>query len=759
MLHRHLMIPGALALAQVAGSATAATVEEITVTATKREAAITDVAITMDAVGTEDLRSNNIKTPQDVAFLVPNVDIKGTSQGQANPAITIRGVGQNNFNSNNNGSAGVYLNEVFLSSPGLMSLAMLDVERVEVLKGPQGTLYGRNASAGALNLVSVKARQEFDGFATASLGDYKTKRFEGAVGGGISETMSVRVSGLFDEQGESFHKNRLTGDDFGKSKNYAFRGQVAHEGTRLDANFTLGYQKQDVVNNPLTNFGLFDGAFSFSPCGAAAAGGLDNSQCVDVQGYQNTNSDPFSHDFDPNRADELRSDADVVNTSLRLDYDISESLLLTSISGFVDQERFYGENTWATPLEYIAATHDEDLRQFSQELRLTGETGIANWIAGVYYGRDTINAINQFNTEDLLGDNGFAVSNTVDWDYRQKTENYAVFGSIDWALSDAFTIVTGLRYTDEEIDFEGATVVTDLDLIADSTAATCSNTSPKCVFKDDNTDWRLALEWRPSDNLLGYVSASTGFKSGGFNGDFSLGGFLNGDPPGVGGGYQPYKSEKLTVYEVGAKSTLADGNVQLNGAVFYYDYQDYQTLGPSDFGFNLTNLDKAELSGLDLDIAARVTDRWDVRAGLGYVDTKIKDPRVASDAKLPNAPEWQATAGTSYVVPVSADWALSLRADLKYVDDVPRTLTEGLDVGSGILRNPGFSVTKSYTLVNARVGLIQPEGNWEVSAYATNLTDEEYFVEAFDVFDPIGAVGKLAGSPRQLGLTATYTFD
>ena len=181
-----------------------AQIEEVVVTAQKREQAITDVSLSITAVTGDLARSAGVERPQDVAFLVPNVDIKGTSQSEANPAITVRGIGMNNFNSNNNQSVGVYVNEVFLSSPGMMSLSMMDIERIEVLKGPQGTLYGRNSSGGAINIISAKPSQELDGFASLSYGDFDKVRFEGALGGGLSDTMAGRVSVLYDRQGESF---------------------------------------------------------------------------------------------------------------------------------------------------------------------------------------------------------------------------------------------------------------------------------------------------------------------------------------------------------------------------------------------------------------------------------------------------------------------------------------------------------------------------------------------------------------------------
>ena len=234
------------------------TIEEVVVTAQKREQAITDVSLTVSAFTGEMARANGVNKPQDIAFLIPNVDIKGSSQSEANPAITIRGIGMNNFNSNNNQSVGVYVNEVFLSSPGMMSLSMMDIERIEVLKGPQGTLYGRNSSGGAINIISAKPTQELDGFVNLSVGDYDMVRFEGALGGGLWDSVSGRVSVLYDKQGESFHTNALTGSDFGDSENTGVRAQLAYEGERLSGNLMVTVMNQDVQNRPFTHFGMFD---------------------------------------------------------------------------------------------------------------------------------------------------------------------------------------------------------------------------------------------------------------------------------------------------------------------------------------------------------------------------------------------------------------------------------------------------------------------------------------------------------------------
>lgn len=713
------------------------TLEEVVVTAQKREQAITDVGLSVSAFTGDMARANNINRPQDIAFMVPNVDIKGSAQSEANPAITIRGIGMNNFNSNNNQSVGVYINEVFLSSPGMMSLSMMDIERIEVLKGPQGTLYGRNSSGGAINIISAKATQETAGFANLSVGDYDKVRFEGAVGGGLSDTVSGRISVLYDKQGESFHTNALTDTDFGESENTGVRGQLAYDGDRLSANLMVTVMNQDVANRPFTHFGMMDGAFSFVPCAAVDAGGLDNGTCSDVYGYQNPH-DPngFVHDFDPNRMGEYRTDSDVVNATLRLDYDFANDVTLTSITGIIEQDRFYGENTWSQPLEFFAVTHDEEMDQFSQEFRLAGGSDRVNWVGGIFYSADQIVAANEANSGDVFG--AILGVSPVTWGFDQETTAWAAFGSIDWALTDTWTLVTGLRYTDEEVTFVGGTFGYD---IAGDVTFPFFTTDDK--FSDDNTSFRVALEARPTDDFLGYLSVSTGFKSGGFNGDFNV------DDQSA---YDPFQSETVTSYELGGKWTFGGGIAQLDGAIFYYDYQDIQTLvpiPPPAFGFQLGNLDSADVSGFDVDLQVLATENLMLRLGLGYVDTEVTDSRSAFDgAELPNAPEFQTTAGARWDIPVSSNWSLALQADLKYTDSAFRTVP-----------NSPQASTESNTVVNARISLHQPDGQWEFAVWGQNITDESYFIEAFDVFDPLGITAKLAGTPQVFGVSANFRFQ
>jgi iron complex outermembrane receptor protein len=735
---------GSLLLASFANSAVAQVLEEITVTAQKREQAITDVSISINAFTEEDMRVFRVEDPTDIAKLVSNVDIKGTLGG-VNPAITVRGVGLNDFNANNNPSVGVYIDEIFLASPAMLNTRMFDVERVEVLKGPQGTLYGRNATGGAINVINRRPTQEFDAYVSGSLGDYDFVDFEAAVGGGLSDTVAGRLSVSYKNQGESFHNNRLTGSDFGDLESLAGRAQLSFDPSdTFRGNISVHFGNVEGTNSPFSIFGLLDPNnpanpdFSVNLCGPALEFRFDNSQCSDIYGIQETaDGDPFTHTFNPDEAAKYILDTDYAGAVIRLEWDIGDSVL-TSITGFESQDRVFGDNINSHPLQMSSITHDEEISQVSQELRLAGgEAGGTQWIVGAFFSQDEFKSQNLFESADFFVTNLF-------WDVDQDTTAWALFGSVDFPISETVMLTAGLRYTDEEIDFAGGT--TDLNPFDASCILDpfCGPTGLGAVpltfvddtFSDDNFSGRLALEYRPSDDWMLYGSVSTGFKSGGFFGDFT---FDNSE-------LAPFDSETITAYEIGSKSTLAQGKVQLNASVFYYDYQDMQTLVPGVLVTAFTNAEDAEITGLDLDILAVPTDGLTLGLGLGLLDTELGAIGVVpAGNKSPNAAEVQATGLIRYEFEVGSNMQMGLQSNFKYTDDMFRDAF-----------NDPYNFTESYTTVDARVWLAGNNGKWEAALWAKNLTDEEYTEQAFNFVDLTGMANHLFGAPRMYGITFTY---
>ena len=734
------LLIGSLLLASFANTAVAQVLEEITVTAQKREQSITDVSISMNAFTSEDMRVFRVEDPTDIAQLVSNMDIKGTLGG-VNPAITVRGVGLNDFNANNNPSVGVYVDEVFLASPAMLTARMFDVERVEVLKGPQGTLYGRNATGGAVNIVNRKPTQEIDGYISIGVGDYDQSQIEGAIGGGFSETVSGRLSASYSNQGESFHTNLLTGSDFGDLETTAIRGQLLFEPSdTFTAHISAHHAQTEGTNTPFTIFGLLDPAqpFTYVRCGPALAFQFDNSQCGDVYGIQELDdNDPYTHTFNPADADTYVVDTDVTGMAARLEWDL-ENVTITSITGVESQDRVFGDNVNSHPLQFSRIVHDEEISQFSQEIRLAGETSNgAQWIAGVFYSQDEFESANNFQSFDLFFTELF-------WDVDQETTTYAFFGSIDWTLSDSVTLTTGLRYTDEEIDFAGGT--TDLNpfdascildpLCGPTGFGVVPITGVDSQFTDDNISGRIALEFRPSDDLLVYGSVSTGFKSGGFFGDFT---FDNAE-------LAPFQSETITSYEVGTKATLAGGKVQLNAAAFFYDYQDIQTLVPGTLVTAFTNAEDADVTGLDVDILAAPAEGWTFGLGLGLLDTELGAIGVVpAGGQLPNAAEFQANGLIRYEFGVGSNLTGGVQANFKHTDDMFRDAF-----------NDPFNFTDSYTTTDARVWVGSENGKWEAALWAKNIGDEEYVEQAFNFIDITGLANQLYGAPRTYGITFTY---
>ncbi|MEK6246833.1 MAG: TonB-dependent receptor, partial [Planctomycetales bacterium] len=508
--------------------------------------------------------------------------------------------------------------------------------------------------------------------------------------------------------------------------NYGVRGQLAYQKDRLSWNLGVELMKQDIVNPPFTYFTMFDAPTSFSPCSATITGVPNNEECFDVLGFSDTtDDDPYTHFKARDSLDDTNVDSDVLGSTFRLDYDF-ENMTLTSVTGYVTQDRFFGDDIWSQPNSMFSGGHDEEFDQISTELRLAGGNDRMIWLGGLFFSNDQFESFNLANSEDVFG--AFFGLSPVEWENEQDTTAWAAFGSIDWLLSDRWTLTTGLRYTDESVDFTGGTSATVL-----GTDILIPLTWTDDTFSDDQVTWRVAVDYRPTDDLLTYASVSTGFKSGGFYGDFTI------DP----GELEPFDSETVTAYELGAKQTAAGGKVQLNGAIFYYDYQDIQTIVPASFGFKLGNLEQADIYGVDVDLMAVPTDRLSLRLGVGYLKTEVSSEFPEFDGnELPNAPKWQVTGGARYEIPVSDTLSMAFQADVKYFGDTFRSAN-----------NTPMGSTESFTVFNGRIVLLQTVGQWQVDLWGKNLFGEDYFQEAFDTFDPLGATAKLPGDPRTYGLS------
>ena len=731
-----------------------AVIEEIMVTAQKRAQSAQDVDISITVFSERDLDELGIKQPVDLAAQTPGMNIKNVF-GNSNPVVTIRGIGMNDHTVNTAPSAAIYVDEVSLGSPALLSLQMFDVERVEVLKGPQGTLFGRNTTAGVLSITTKGASQEFEGYADVSYGNFNSLKTEFAIGGGLTENLAGRFA-FTTEQSDGHQKlygtEAIAGfsvdpkvppiplvaddSDYAGVDIFAWRG-------------SLTWTPSDTVDVDLRIHGSQDSSESYLKYLDGVYGGF----VAPVPG------DHYSawSNMRP------KMDADALGGSLIINADLG-AVTLTSVTGYEAMDRLM-EDDDGLPHRQGESAYREDLWQWTQEVRLTSNSdGNFNWIVGAFYSKDEIDFFRTLDYSDWqrFGPGTTLTSTVIAVDYLQEGESAAVFGHTEWQFQPNWMLTLGLRYTDEDKRLKGWS--NDLNPYGLSVLGRVYGLpiAYDNKYNVSNFSGKVAIDWTPNDDVLFYLSASQGFKSGGFDGST----ILNIDAA------KPYKEETVLAYELGFKSMFMGGKMQLNGAVYYYDYQDMQvsqlveTLGGIDSV--RSNADDTTVYGAELDMWLKPTEGLDIKAGISLLDSEIKvwtndfsgcailpggeiDPTCriyieAMDRKgnqVPEAPELSFNGLVRYEWDLSANLSMVALVDTSFNDDIFKEVSNTYK-------------TESYWLTNARLYLKSQTGAWEVSLWVKNLADKEYLT---NLIPPgAGAVWEYYGMPRTYGVSARYNW-
>jgi iron complex outermembrane recepter protein len=714
------------------------TIGEIVVTAQRREESNLQVGLTLTALSGDAIAQQRIEQVLDLKGRVPNLDIKEQVPG-AMPVITIRGVGLNDFGAANSPSAGVYVDQVYVASIAMMAFDMFDVERIEVLKGPQGTLYGRNSTAGALNIITRKPQQDFAANATLGYGNYDTLDFETAVNLPLADSAALRFSAKTIQQNEGFWESRrLPGKTIGERDLTMGRLQLAlAPGDSFDLNLKVeGVRSRSEMGQP-EFFGTVN-PLTGGTCAPILAGRIDNRQCTDFLGYTDTDGDPFKGDW----AREGVYDIDNAGVTLTMNADVGTATL-TSISGYVDFERTFDIDVDATPARELDFLESDAIKQYSQELRLAAGGERLDWIVGAFYSQDEVDIGIPGGHEDL-----FFTRTLVTAD--QDTKSAAGFAHGEWHLTDSLDLVTGVRYTWEERQYAGGT--TDLNPIGFSCllSPTCTPgfagpfalTSVDETIDDRNLSWRAGLEYQPSQSELLYATISRGTKSGGFFSGISTTNLQ----------LAPFAPEELTAYEVGFKRGF--GTAYLNAAAFYYDYSDIQTFIAVDIGpfiiQRLGNVDEARVYGLDLEATWAPSAHLTLQASVGWLDAELGAFRtltgdVPKGKELPNAPDLTLGALARYQAEFSAALGGSIQLDGSYSDSAFKDAI-----------NDPVIAQDSYVLVNARISLFDAARSWEVSLWGKNLGDEQYVAQGLNT--GLGAGNRNYNAPRTYGASFTYRW-
>ncbi|MBS0474778.1 MAG: TonB-dependent receptor [Proteobacteria bacterium] len=745
-----VMSPGmALAQDQVAATGADTAGGEIVVTAQRREQNLQDVPVAVTALTGSKIADLGIRSSADIAGVVPNLEI-GLPGGEGNqPLIYIRGVGLADTNSNNAGPNGVYVDEVYVSSPGAQTFQLFDLERVEVLKGPQGTLYGRNATGGAINFITAKPSKDFEGSASISYGSYNTVHGEAAVGGPLSDSVRFRLAGT-GTTSDGYVHNLLTGRRENGQGSFALRGQLAVDVTdNFDALVNAHGGKVNVRAPQYRSLGLLDPATGFTtPCAPDA---IMANQCGNALGYV---SPPGFYDGAYDRSQKLN--VENLGTSLRLNWRLG-GITLTSITAYDYNNKLHREDTDASPLAILAIDYGVRSDTVTQELRLSGASDKVNWVVGGYYLNEVLK---QNQTGDLFRElRGLTPGGGADTTgattggapvlfartlNRQTTEAAALFGQIEYQLAPSLRATLGGRYNYERKHFLAAAQLEDA--IIDGTPVP-GGIAPLYAFDNrksfENVSFKAGLDYDVAQDVMAYASVSTGFKSGGFNG-----GFLSFDPAQAAVQAQPFGEETLTAYEVGLKSRLFDRHLRFNAAAFLYDYKDLQLYTLINTGaIPLTLLDNAanaRIYGAEFEMVARPVERLDVTLNLGLLHTEIKNFISAgtnySGNRLALSPTVSFSGQVSYEVPLSSALTLAFQPAFSY-----RSSQFFSADNNPLLQQQG------YWLFDGRIALKGGAGRWEVAAFGHNITAKKYINYAVDLSD-FGTIEQFRGEPQTFGI-------
>ena len=707
--------------------------KSVTVTATKREEDIKDVAVSLTSLDDSALATFG-QAGEDIQFLtarVPSLIIE-TSYGRIFPRPYIRGLGNTDFDFNASQPVSFIYDEIVYENPVLKGFPVFDTARVEVLRGPQGTLFGRNTPAGALKFESVKPGDELDAYVRASYGTFGTANVEGAVGGPVSDRVSVRLAGVFQTRDDYIETALPTGGaDAGGYDDLAWRAQV----------------KVDVTDN-LTWLGNLHGRT------------LDGGQVsFQANAFQTGQSGPRpGFDREVNFADaQINSvlETDALGFTSRADWELSAATL-TYLFGYETVETFSrgdvdggagaaflptGSTPGVIPFPAESADGIDDHQQITHELRLSnGEDAALRWTAGLYAFNEEID-ISSRSYDTLAGgaENGTAFQT-------QETDSLAVFGSLAYDLTERLTGQAGLRYTDESKDLTARRTLSPFG---------APNINPPTVsVGDEQLSWDASLTYAVDDNTNAYGRIARGFRAPSIQGRLVFGDVIT-----------TADSEILDSYEVGLKTTLLDSRLDANLAAYTYTVEDLQLTAIGGAGnFNqLLNAEEGKGYGFEADIRALLTESLAFSAGLSYNNTEIDDAGLTAGIcgspctvlnpidtvtggalidgnPFPQAPEWIANFAFDYArdwrggeVFASTDWSFRSDSNIFLYEATEFTAESRWEGGAAL----GYR-----------------KGPWSAKAFVRNLTDEVGTVSAIDFNNLSG----IFNQPRIYGIELGWTL-
>jgi iron complex outermembrane receptor protein len=745
--------------------------EEVIVTAQKRSERIQDVPMSITAVSRDELSKEGVFSPADLEKVAPGFTYRESQNGT--PVYAIRGIGFYSEQAAVAPTVTIYQDQTPLPYARMAEGVGMDVERVEVLKGPQGTLFGQNSTAGAVNYIAAKPTNTMEAGADATYGRFNEFDMDGFVSGPIGKGVKARLS-FREELRDGWQLNSvIPGESIGRHDLSIGRLLLESEpvdGLTINLNFNGWADRSDTQQSQARGYLPVSGLPPHTPQTIATATALINYPYVHSDNSRLTDWNPGT--------DYSRHD-DFYQIAANIKYAISSDIDLISITSYANLGLFSPIDSTGTYVPALTVDQHGKIKTFSQELRLEGNASHLRWVLGANYEKDDTDEVQYTyirgsNTQVPFGNpfdpnTQYGTFNSDDLYNNQQVRSYAGFANMDYKWTDKWSLQGGLRYTKENRDFSGC--VAD-DVIGagfgllfvgpNVVRGSCVTVLPdgshglySSSLDENNLSWRGSVNYKVTSDALLYVNVTKGFKSGDF-----------GTLPALSyKQFQPVRQESVLAYETGFKSTLADRKVDLSGALFYYDYRDKQTQGSivvPPFGNlpYLVNVPKSRLMGAEFDVTLIPVTGLRMTMGGTYIDSKIIAPAPvaspygdlidANGEELPVSPKWQIQEDTEY------DWSIGKGLDAFVGGNVSGRSKSVAALGSktGPIGTQSQFDIDGYVLLDLRAGVSINE-NYRVQIWGKNVTNKGYWNNVVHIYD---TYDRITGQPVTYGITFSAKF-
>lgn len=723
----------------------AAELEEVTVTAQRKVESLQEVPIAISTLTRGAIEKTDTHELSGIAVQVPGLTFSAFSPGQN--IVSIRGARSNDDGAGTDGSVVVFVDDVYLGRISNINPELFDLERIEVLRGPQGTLYGKNALGGVINIVSTRPNTErFESKVKVNIGNYSRRDFAALATGPINDNWAGKISVSHRER-DGWLRNRFLNKDVKDDLAQGVRGQLLYTSDKFEALFSADYNRLDVEDmgrtpEPVGFGGGNTNAALFRTPYETVCGNANGTECTanPIDGYAKREGYGFSG---------------------KLSWDLSDAIELVSITAYRESEADWNMDSTGAPGFHLNDDIFDETEQFSQEFRLLHQLNDSmDYVAGLWYLNEETERTECF---DLNGSTfgSMDTTGTPNTDctprgadpesdrYSQlnETNSFAVFGQLTWAFAPQWAIDLGVRYSYEEKEI----VSNAQNGVGGFSLGIIAKDFP--FFKNDE-NWsaftpKVSLRYAVTDATNTYATYAQGFKSGGFQAA----------PADAVAAARVLDEEEADNYEIGIKSDLLS-NLRINAALFYTEYEglQYQNFGTpvgaptgSDFGqFQTVNFGDAEVQGLELESTWLVTDAFSLSGFVAWTESEFGNTSLVTTSStnqkgkdLTRTPELKYAINADYETTLSGGSLLSLSANYNFVDDQRATL-------------PDYAVQPDFDLLDARINLTSNDERLKLTLWSKNLLDEEYITHIYTIAG--GRVISVYGDPRMYGVTANVKF-